>query len=75
MWRRWLIEVDLKRQLDVERAARRLDLETFDRRTRRWFDYACALQQHCVEQGLLAPWKAAADRGHMPFVDSDAAPL
>ncbi len=75
MWRRWLIEVDLKRQLEVERAGRAQDLEAYQRRVDRWRRYAIELQDAALSLGIMAPWKAAADRQAAPFVDSDRAPL
>lgn len=71
MWRRWMIEVDLKRDLEVERAARRQDREAYDRRVARWRAYATELQDAALSMGLMAAWKAEADRQAAPFVDSD----
>jgi hypothetical protein len=75
MWRRWMTEVRLKRNLEVERAARAQDLAAYQRRVDRWRRYAIELQDAALSLGIMAPWKAAADRHAAPFVDSDHAPL
>lgn len=75
MWRRWMVEVDLKRALEVEQAARRQDREAYDRRVARWRAYATELQDAAMSMGLMARWRAEADRQAVPFVDSDTAPL
>lgn len=75
MWRRWMVEVELRRALEVEQAARRQDRKAYDRRVARWRAYATELQDAALSMGLMARWKADADRQAAPFVDSEAAPL
>lgn len=71
----WRAQANLRRALETEQAARRLDAEAHERRIRRWCSYATELQDVCVALGTLAPWKAEADRRGVPFVDSDAGSL
>ncbi len=75
LMRSWQREAGARRALEVERAGRAQDRAAYDRRVRRWCEYATQLQDVCISLGTLAPWKAAADRQAAPFVDSDAAPL
>lgn len=75
MWDRWVVEGALRRQLQVEQAGRAHDSATYRRRVDRWRSYVVDLQDFCVREGLLAQWRADADRQAMPFVDSGVAPL
>lgn len=69
-WKRWMVEVELKRQLALEKAGRAHDAETYARRVARWRAYAAELQAFAVREGLLAAWRAEADQLAMPWVDS-----
>lgn len=75
MWDRWVVEGDLRRQLAVERAGRSLAESTYRRRVDRWRAYSEALLDFAVREGLLAKWRADADRLAAPWVDSQPAPI
>lgn len=75
MWKRWMVEVDLKRDLELERARGAHIEATCQRRVARWRAYATDLQAFAVREGLLAAWRAEADQQSMPWVDSQPADL
>lgn len=75
MWRRWMVEVDLRHQLAIVRAKASHAEAAYQRRVDRWRAYATDLQAFAVREGLLAAWRAEADQLAMPWVDSQPADL
>lgn len=75
MWRRWMVEVDLRHQLAIARAKASHAESAYRRRVDRWRAYATDLQAFAVREGLLAAWRAEADQLAMPWVDSQPADL
>lgn len=75
IWDRWVVEGDLRHQLAIVRAKASHAEAAGRRRVERWRAYATDLQAFAVKEGLLAAWRAEADRQSMPWVDSQPADL